>query len=142
MHRLPLFIVLLFGASAATAADWRLFSSSVHGSKFYYDVDSLRRYDGTTALGDEVYEVWTKTDHSRDKTTGERESKDLLVVNCKERTWKLKYATSLYPSGRLVKHDLSLIKFEPVVPESNVSALYEILCPDWERVAREVANMP
>ena len=76
----------------AYAANWVYVTTDRDNTDFYYDSDTIQR------SGNQVT-VWTKYDHSRDKTVKMRESKVLIRYGCAERTLTTLQETTYYPNG-------------------------------------------
>lgn len=82
----------LMPAAPAYAANWVYVITDTDNTGFYYDSDTIQR------SGNQVT-VWTKYDHSRDKTVKMRESKVLIRYGCAERTLTTLQETTYYPNG-------------------------------------------
>jgi hypothetical protein len=109
--------------SAAIAEDLVAYSSTDSGTYHYYYADTIIRYPDNTV------EVWTKADHSKDKTVSWRTSKDKLRINCYNETYGLKASYEYGADGSIMNSQVfDYPNMRPIVPESVMNILRQKLC--------------
>ena len=98
--------------------------NTADGSVYFADYDTIDKR-GVRA------EIWIEIDHSKDKTTKARRSKELWKFNCEAKTSMTAYWVSYDPDGRVIKSggeiDNSYL-YEPVVPDTFGSFAMNLSC--------------
>lgn len=119
-------------ALPASAADWRYLATSTTETDVYVDVTSVRDvpqipYQRTFP----VRQVWSKSDHSRDTTETERETKTMHRFDCSSETM-LVISTTGYRANGTVSGTTDQTdfgnKYKPVTPDSIGYAILEFAC--------------
>ena len=130
--RIALAIVGSLLALPASAAEWRYLATSTTETDVYVDVTSVRDvpqipYQRTFP----VRQVWSKSDHSRDTTETERETKTMHRFDCSSETM-LVISTTGYRANGTVSGTTDQTdfgnKYKPVTPDSIGYAILEFAC--------------
>lgn len=123
MKKMAVFVLALI-ASPALSASWQSFGRSNNGNDFFYDAASMR------IVGKET-RVWVRTELPKNSKTKEASRKDLLALNCQERTYDLLQSTDYDANGDLLKTnnyaDLARSN-TAIIPESVMDALASEIC--------------
>ena len=114
---------LVMAATPAFAVNWIYVTETTTNTRLYYDLDTIQR------SGNQVI-AWEKWDHSRDKSTKERETKWRSRFDCSERTSTLLNATFYYPDGKIESFTLETYerKVEPAIPGTTGETMLETVC--------------
>lgn len=125
MKRMKLIMTasLLMTTTSAFAAKWVYISSSTSGTDFYFDADTIVR------SGEQII-VWERSDHLRDKTYKERESKKRVQYDCEQRTSTLLNLILYYPDKTIKSYTWEKYeqKAEHTVPDTVGEAKLEAIC--------------
>jgi hypothetical protein len=115
--------VAAFLGTPAAAANWIYVTNDTYGSVYYYDAATIQR------SGNQVT-VWRKSDHSRDKTFKERETKLRQRYDCSERTSALLNSTTFYPDGETASENYSVSEqiAYPLPPDTIAEKILEAVC--------------
>ncbi|MDT9598543.1 surface-adhesin E family protein [Sphingosinicella rhizophila] len=115
-------IVLICVSSPVAAADWVFVTDDKNGGLVYLDKDS-RRVAGSSI------QIWAKIDQRADKSTTDHLRKDLLLIDCSDRTWALKQTLSYGPDDSITHSNVSPSPvFRAVVPETLMESIAEVVC--------------
>ena len=110
-------------SSAAIAEDFVYYGSDLYKSDYYYDAETIRRYD------DGDVDVWTKRDASKDKTVPYRTQRAKLRLNCASETISSLSFVLYRANGTVVDSDTPIYPdIESVVPGSVGQTLFDIMC--------------
>lgn len=114
---------LFVKSSPAYAVTWIYVVSDDFGTAHYYDADTIQR------SGDKVT-FWIKSDHSRDKTLRERETKSRSRYDCTQRTRTLLNLTSYYPDGtnKSFAFGANVQEENPIAPGTSSELILEAVC--------------
>ena len=109
--------------SAAIAEDLVYYGTDRSKSDYYYDAESIRRYN------DGDVDVWTKRNALKDKTVSYRTQRAKLRLNCSSETVSF-LSFVLYRANGTVMDSVSPAypDMEPVVPGSMGQTLFDIMC--------------
>jgi hypothetical protein len=112
-----------FLGTPVAAASWVYVGENSNGAVIYYDADTIQR------SGDQIT-VWTKWNHSRNRTVRYREAKNRDRFDCEERTITLIAYTNYYPDGKVETFNIPTYGQEddPVTPESIGETILETVC--------------
>ena len=110
--------------SSASFAEWTLVGENVVGSRFYVDLDRIRKNDGY------VY-AWSLSDHLKPNEDGFMSSKSYREVDCKAfREKTLSYISYKQPmgegEGRTSSPDNPKWRYPP--PDSVIEILTNLIC--------------
>jgi hypothetical protein len=123
--RTAIALILAAGSAApAFAESWVNFEESGSGSVYYLDVDTFSK------TGDIVL-VWTKADHSRDRTETARETKTRYRINCLYQTISVLFWADYRPDGSVIdSHMVQSYEQEarPIVPGTIGETLAQLAC--------------
>lgn len=117
---------LLILPTNAPAANWTYVNSAVTGSRTYADLSSARDVGKYKA-------IWTRVDHSADKSTAHRETKFLLYFDCSEKAFAVKQSAAYDAKGANVEDQTFLdfdLMFSGVIPDSVAAPLLRLVCKD------------
>mgnify|MGYP000666221019 CR=1 FL=1 len=110
-------------ASAAIAEDLVYYGTDRSKSDYYYDAESIRRYN------DGDVDVWTKRNALKDKTVSYRTQRAKLRLNCASETISSLSFVLYRANGTVVDSDTPIYPdIESVVPGSVGQTLFDIMC--------------
>jgi hypothetical protein len=109
--------LMLYGY--AGAADWKLMDKDEAGDKYYYDAENIN------FASPDMVEVSTKIEYQ--SKPGLKESQDLIIIDCKNKTYYIKETTEFYTDGTKDKSTAEPA-WDPINPESMLEALSNIAC--------------
>ena len=109
-------------ASAAIAEDLVYYGSDRSKSDYYYDAETIRRYD------DGDVDVWTKRDASKDKTVSWRTATNKFRIDCSAETFRNLGEVTYRANGTVMSSSFTPGKLVPVVPGTLVEILFKIMC--------------
>jgi len=132
LRRASLLLTFLAFSVPATAADWKYLTSSSTDTAIFVDVDSVRTLPPIPIKRPfAVRQIWVKSDHSKDASERDRESKSMHRFDCDAETMLLVSHTSYRPDGTVSdsfdKEDYEF-NYKPVTPDSVGYALMEFAC--------------
>lgn len=100
---------------------WVWYSSTNAGTVEYFSIKSQRRYS-------DRIEVWTKADHSKDRTEKARDTKELYEIRCDEQTIRSLQFISHDASGNVISLRDYPRSASRVIPDTVGSALVDEMC--------------
>ena len=100
---------------------WVEYSSTHAGTVYYFSITSERVY------ADRI-EVWTKADHSRDRTTKSRKTMALFEVRCEQQQIRELQQSQYDASGRELLSFNSPAPFSRPIPDTVGNDLYNEMC--------------
>lgn len=100
---------------------WVEYSSTDAGTVYYFSITSEKVY------ADRI-EVWTKADHSRDRTTKARETKTLYEIKCSDQTIRRLLSFDYSANGNVLSSMDYAGTAQRVIPETVGNALHEEMC--------------
>ena len=109
--------------SAAIAEDLVYYSTTLNGTDFYYDAETIRRYSNNTV------EVWQNVDASKDKTASFNTMKSKLRFNCVTETSGALASVFYRADGTVIDSgDFQYPKMVSITPGTPLNTLFKILC--------------
>jgi hypothetical protein len=109
-------LAVLFTAEA-NAADWWLIGTDKNGSTYEIDRESVRTEN--KGPGKSIVIVWSRQDHSRDRTISFRTSKTMYHIKCDKREIAIVSLVRYDVNGNVKHSDTTAFPdFQPVVPDS------------------------
>ena len=134
-----LFCALLVAVAVATpamAVDWRFVTTSVSNSHYMIDIDSIRKISGYSDPG---VTAWFKIDHSNDKTTAARTSKNLYHAKCASSELALKQWIEYKADGSVLNSSSGdrYLRHSVVAPETVGYSILEAMCNPYTKYRSE-----
>jgi hypothetical protein len=118
-------ILAALALAQAAAPGWTYVSTSTVGSRLYYDRSTIQRTG-------HLVRAWVRIDHSHDRTTRARETKEMWSYDCTQRTTLAITSISYLPNGVALDarylHD-DPYDYTPVIPQSQADTVMRLLCP-------------
>jgi hypothetical protein len=100
---------------------WIEYSSTDAGTIYYFSITSEKVY------ADRI-EIWTKADHSKDRTSRAKTTMTLFDIRCERQEMRKLQQTQYDASGKaLLSFDQPAMRYR-VIPETVGSALYDEIC--------------
>jgi hypothetical protein len=123
LNKLITAAALLMAAAPALAANWVYLLTDDQGAEHYYDTQNLLRSGNYIT-------VWTKSDHSRDKTVKIRERMTRSKYDCAGRTITNLVIVFYYPDGKneTVNYPPYQQTARSIIPDTIAEKQMEAVC--------------
>lgn len=100
---------------------WYFYSSTDTGTVYYFSVTSEKIYS-------DRIEIWTKADHSKDRTTKARSTMALFEIRCNQQAMRELQQTQYDANGKVLLSFDQPATLSRVIPETVGSALLDEVC--------------
>ena len=113
------------GIGVPLAPGWEYLARDTAGAELYWDPSTIRQVENTVR-------VWIRIDHSRDRSTRVRDTRELWSYSCAEETTLALSSISYLPSGatanQITRHD-TRYDYTPVIPGTLSARVMRLVCP-------------